>query len=253
MDTPIIEVADLWFARNGQTVLKNVNLRIYPGDFLAVLGPNGGGKTTLLKLILGLLAPSRGVIRVFGQPPRQAAHHIGYVPQNIHINQSFPVSVMDVVLMGRRGAGRGRFRKTQKDRDIARNALQQLQMWPLRDRRIGDLSGGQLQRVFIARALTTQPRVLFLDEPTASVDAQGQYDLYRLLKDLNRTVTIVVVSHDLMVLSSYVKSVACVNQELLYHAAAEVTGQMLDMAYQCPVDLVAHGLPHRVLSRHEEK
>ena len=120
------------------------------------------------------------------------------------------------------------------------------------DRRIGDLSGGQRQRVFIARALVTEPEVLFLDEPTSSVDTQGQSDLYHLLKELNERVSILVVSHDLMVLSSYVKSVACVNRQLLYHDEAEVTAEMLDMAYHCPIDLVAHGLPHRVLCDHSK-
>ncbi|UCF92693.1 MAG: ABC transporter ATP-binding protein [Desulfobacterales bacterium] len=253
MTTPVIEIQDLWFSFNGHCVLQNVNLKIFPGEFLALIGPNGGGKTTLLKLTLGLLDPDRGRIRVFGVPPRKAAHRIGYAPQNVHINKSFPISVLDVVLMGRLRARKGWTRHAPQDLSAAQKALEQLDMWPFRNRRIGDLSGGQLQRVFIARALVCEPEILFLDEPTASVDTRGQSDLYHLLRQLNETVTIVVVSHDLMVLSSYVKSVACVNRDLLYHDAAEVTGEMLDMAYHCPVDLVAHGAPHRVLCKHDAK
>jgi len=154
--------------------------------------------------------------------------------------------------MGRLRTGRGWARHTRNDHRMAGEALGQLEIWNLRHRRIGDLSGGQLQKAFIARALVTEPEILFLDEPTASVDAKGQADFYGLLKKLNETITIVLASHDVMVLSSYVKSVACVNRDLLYHDAAEVTADMLDMAYACPVDIIAHGLPHRVLPDHEE-
>ena len=249
MEQAIIEINDLWFSFNGQPVLKNINLKICRGDFLALIGPNGGGKTTLLKLMLGLLTPQRGVVRIFGQPPQHAVRRIGYVPQNVHINRNFPISVLDVVLMGRLRKG-SRWRHSPKDRETARRALERFHMWEFHRRHIAALSGGQLQKVFIARALVTEPEILFLDEPTASVDAKGQTDLYNLLKDLNQTVTIVLASHDVMVLSGYVKSVACVNQNLLYHDAAEVTAEMLDMAYHCPVDLIAHGLPHRVLGTH---
>ncbi len=225
---------------------------IYRGQFMALIGPNGGGKTTLLKLMLGLLNPDQGDIRIFGQRPRQAAHRIGYVPQNVRVNRSFPISVLDVVLMGRLGTGKGRWRHSQDNRDMAQKVLERLEIWRIHNRRIGELSGGQLQKVFIARALVTEPEILLLDEPTASVDAKGQTEFYNFLKDLNQSVTIVLASHDVMVLSSYVKSVACVNQELLYHDDAEVTPEMLDMAYHCPVDIIAHGLPHRVLCEHEE-
>jgi len=248
----IIDVSGVWFSFNGQPVLQDVDLKIERGDFLVVIGPNGGGKTTLLKLMLGLLEPSRGAVRVFGRPPRKAAHRIGYVPQNVHINKTFPVSVMDVVLMGRLRTGRGWSGHSRQDRLAARAVLEQLGVWPLNDRRIGDLSGGQLQRVFIARALVSKPEVLFLDEAMASIDAQSRSDFYDVLSELNRTVTIVAVSHDMMILSSHVKSVACVNRDLHYHGAGEITQEMLDAAYRCPVDLVAHGVALRVLCRHED-
>jgi zinc transport system ATP-binding protein len=246
----IIEIRNLSFSFNGSAVLRDVNLQINRGDFLALIGPNGGGKTTLLRLMLGLLEAQRGTIRILGRLPREAAHRIGYVPQYIHVNQHFPISVLDVVLTGRLRTGRGWARHSAADHATAQKTLEKLGMWDYRDRRIGDLSGGQRQRAFIARALVTEPEILFLDEPTSSVDTQGQSDLYHLLKELNERVTILIVSHDLMVLSSYVKSVACVNRQLLYHDAAEVTAEMLDMAYHCPVELVAHGLPHRVFCDH---
>jgi zinc transport system ATP-binding protein len=253
MAEPIIDVNQVWFSFNGQPILQDVDLKVPRGDFLVVIGPNGGGKTTLLKLMLGLLEPTRGIVRVFGQPPRKAAHRIGYVPQNVHINKTFPVSVLDVVLMGRLRSGKGWSRHNRQDRLAAQAALEQLGVWAYRDRRIGELSGGQLQRVFIARALVSAPEVLFLDEAMASIDAQSRGEFYEALTELNRTVTIVAVSHDMMILSSHVKSVACVNRDLHYHDSGEITQEMLDATYRCPVDLVAHGVPHRVLCQHEGK
>jgi len=252
MSQAIIDVRHAWFSFNGQPVLQDVSLTVPAGDFLVVIGPNGGGKTTLLKLMLGLLEPDRGTVRVFDQPPRKAAHRIGYVPQNVHINKHFPVSVLDVVLMGRLRIGKGWSRHTRPDLDAARAALEQMGVWGCRHRRIGELSGGQLQRIFIARALVSGPEVLFLDEAMASIDAQSRGEFYEALTELNRTVTIVAVSHDMMILSSHVKSVACVNRDLHHHESGEITQEMLDAAYRCPVDLVAHGVPHRVLCRHEE-
>jgi zinc transport system ATP-binding protein len=250
---PIIAVKDVWFSFNGQPVLEKANLAVPRGDFLVIIGPNGGGKTTLLKLMLGLLKPNRGTVRIFGEPPEKVAHRIGYVPQNVHVNKTFPVSVMDVVLMGRLRNHQGWSRHTQDDRTAATNALDQMGVLAYRDRRIGELSGGQLQRVFIARALVSGPEVLFLDEAMASIDAQSRGEFYETLAALNRTVTIVAVSHDLMILSSHVKSVACINRELYHHDSGEITQEMMDFAYPCPVDLVAHGLPHRVLSRHDHQ
>jgi len=250
---PIIKVRDVWFSFNGHPVLCGVNLAVPRGDFLVVIGPNGGGKTTLLKLMLGLCQPDRGSVRVFGHPPGRVAHRIGYVPQNVHINKTFPVSVLDVVLMGRLRTGKGWSRYTQQDRIAAKEVLEQMRVWEYRDRRIGELSGGELQRVFIARALVTGPEVLFLDEAMASIDSHMRSEFYDMLRELNRSVTIVAVSHDMMILSSHVKSVACVNRELHYHDSGEITQEMLDMTYHCPVDIVAHGIPHRVLSRHEEE
>ena len=248
----MIEVKDLWFSYNGHTVLKEVDLRIDEKNFTVLIGPNGGGKTTLVKLMLGLLKPDQGTVSIMGKPPREAARRIGYVPQGIGFNKSFPVSVTDVVLMGRLGARKGRSGYSAADRIAVQKSLEQLGMWEYRSRRIGELSGGQRQRVFIARAIVNDPDILFLDEPTASVDSKGQTEFYQLLRELNEQTTILVVSHDLMMISSYVKSVACVNKHLHYHGAAEVTQEMVEM-YCCPVELVAHGtVPHRVLRKHED-
>jgi len=248
---PIIEIKDLCFSFNGHTVLKDVSLTVYRGDFLALIGPNGGGKTTLLKLMLGLFKPDRGVIRVFGKLPREVCHRIGYVPQTIHTNRNFPISVLDVVLMGRLERSKQRAAYSGADRAAVQRVLERLEMWEHRNRPIGELSGGQQQRVFVARALVSEPEVLFLDEPTANVDSQGQSDLYAFLEEINKTVTILVVSHDLQVIARCFKSVACVNQRLFFHDGAEIPEGMLDMAYLCPVDVIAHGVPHRVLPEHK--
>lgn len=254
----IVEIKNVCFAYNGQTVLEGVSLDIRQGDFIAMIGPNGGGKTTLLKLILGLLKPAKGSIRVLGDTTEKASHHIGYVPQDVHINRSFPITAMDIVLMGKLEPERRWTKNSAQDRREALNALKQMEIEPFANRKIGELSGGQRQRVFIARALVSQPKLLLLDEPTASIDAKGQAEFYSLLKTLNKDIPILVVSHDLVAISTYVKSVACVNKRLHYHNQAEITGEMLEEMYPCtdeevcPVELIAHGLPHRVLKHHRD-
>lgn len=252
MPAPVVHVQDVAFSYNGRhLVLENVNLQVQKGEFLAVLGPNGGGKTTLLKLLLGILSPLKGTISVLGATPGHAPRAVGYVPQHINIHTEFPIAVQDVVLLGRLPHRNRRRAFSAADHQAARQALEQVGIWELRNKRIGQLSGGQRQRVFIARALANAPELLFLDEPTASVDREFQTVLYNLLKDLNKTMTIIVVSHDLSVLSSHAKSVACVNRTLYYHDQAEFTQNMLDATYHCPVELVVHGtVPHRVLKEH---
>jgi len=254
----ILEIRNLDFSYNGEAVLKDVNLSVHQKDFIAMIGPNGGGKTTLLKLILGLLAPAKGTVNVDGKPPQEASHCIGYVPQNVNVNHSFPITAMDVVLMGTRDSKKRMSWRSATSRRDALAALERMEMAAHTDKKIGTLSGGQRQRVFIARALVAQPKILLLDEPTASIDTKGQADFYRLLKELNQDITVLVVSHDLLVVSRYVKSVACVNKRLHYHDQAEITGEMLETMYPCtveeacPVELVAHGLPHRVLRDHKD-
>ena len=248
-----IEFENVWFSYEGTVILKDINCTIEQGDFLGVLGPNGGGKTTLLKLMLGILKPDRGLIRILGQEPHDASHRVGYVPQNMDFNLDFPISVMDVTLMGRLTRSRIGRGYSREDRDKVRKVLEKVGMWDYRHKTIGKLSEGQRQRVFIARSLATDPEILFLDEPTSSIDPEFQTDLYDFLKQLNKEVTIVVITHDIGVVSRHMKSIACVNKNFIYHAEGQITQEMIEMAYQCPVDLIAHGLPHRVLPSHKER
>jgi zinc transport system ATP-binding protein len=258
MENSIVQIQNVWFAYNGKTVLQDVCLNIQQGDFIAMIGPNGGGKTTLLKLMLGLLRPDQGSIKVLGGQTEKASHHIGYVPQDVHINRSFPITAIDVVLMGKLRPDKRWALSSAQDRREALDALERMEIADCANSKIDALSGGQRQRVFIARALVAQPKILLLDEPTASIDARGQVEFYRLLKVLNKDITILVVSHDLVAISTHVKSVACVNKRLHYHNQAEITGEMLEEMYPCvdeevcPVELVAHGLPHRVLKHHQD-
>ena len=258
MGTPIVEIKNVAFAYNGEMVLRDVSLDIRQGDFIAMIGPNGGGKTTLLKLILGLLKPERGSIRVLGKSTGKSSHHIGYMPQDVNTNRSFPITALDVVQMGLLAPKKRLAKSAAHDRREALDVLSRMGMAAYANSKIGELSGGQRQRIFIARALVTHPQVLLLDEPTASIDTKGQAEFYKLLKELNKEITIVVVSHDLLVISTYVKSVACVNKHLHYHNQAEITEDMLETMYPCtdedvcPVELIAHGLPHRVLKHHND-
>lgn len=231
--------------------LENVTFRLHPLDFVSVIGPNGGGKTTFLKVLLGLLTPHEGTVRVLGKDPARSRQEIGYVPQQVTIDKQFPISVWDVTLMGRLGKRSWPKKYSAEDRELAADALHKVKLYDLRERQIGKLSGGQQQRVLIARALVTQPKLLLLDEPTASVDSEIKQDIYDLLVKLNDTLTIVMVSHDIGVVSSYTKTIACLNRTLVYHDEKDITAEMLATAYQCPVDLIAHGVPHRVLAAHQ--
>jgi zinc transport system ATP-binding protein len=236
---PIVEIHDLSFEYSGQEVLRDINLTIHRGDFVSVIGPNGGGKTTLVKLILGLISPTRGTVLIDGQPPGAHSTVVGYVPQHINHNLNFPASVMDVVLMGKYNPGRRMFfGNKRQDRREALEALDRLGMAAHSRRKITALSGGQRQRVLIARALVTNPELLVLDEPTASLDTKGQTDFFNLLKELNADLTILVVSHDLLVVSSYAKSIACVNKRLHYHQAVGTTGELMEAYHSCSVEEV---------------
>ncbi|MCP4682586.1 MAG: ABC transporter ATP-binding protein [Desulfobacterales bacterium] len=252
MNPPAIEIKNVWFSYEAPPVLENVSLTLGQGDFLGIIGPNGGGKTTLLKLLLGILRPKKGTIKVLGKAPRDAKHRVGYVPQNTDLNITFPISALEIALMGTLYRSRIGTRYSRKDRVKIEEILKKVGMWDFRHMPVGKLSGGQRQRVFVARALATDPEILFLDEPTAGADPEFETNLYDLLRELNKNVTIVVITHDVGVISRNVKSVACLNRALMFHEHGEITAEMLDMAYQCPVDLIAHGIPHRVLPVHGE-
>ncbi len=217
----IIEVEGVSFAYNEDLVLENVSLNIHKGDYLGVIGPNGGGKTTLIKIMLGLLSPSKGIIKMFGQDIHDFKEwsRIGYVPQKvINFDVNFPATVFEVVAMGRYGK-RGLFKSlTKEDKKIINESLRQVEMYEFKDRIIGDLSGGQQQRVFIARSLAGQPEVIFLDEPMAGVDVMAQDQFYQLLKKLNRELelTLVFISHDIEAVVNEVTEIAFVNRSLSY-------------------------------------
>ena len=250
MTTPAIEIQDLSLAFRGAPVLENINLTLDEGDFLGLIGPNGAGKTVFLKIILGILKPDSGTVKILGGTPEEARGRIGYVPQYARFDADFPITVLDVVLMGR--LGRSHLFKffTAEDRELALSALKRVEMESFATRQIGKLSGGQLQRVLIARALAANPKILLLDEPTASLDTNIGKHVYELLSELSSSMTIILVSHDIGVISSHVKTIGCLNRRLHYHNSREITGAMLEEVYGCPVDLIAHGHSHRVLSDH---
>lgn len=246
----IVKLDDVWVHYHGSAALEGINLSIKDSDFLGIIGPNGGGKTTLLKVILGLVKPSRGKITIYEDALEKKRKSIGYVSQLNLFDRSFPISVWDVVLMGRLGKA-GLFKRYSKeDKKIATDALETVEMLDYKEKQIGELSGGQQQRAFIARALSTKPKLLLLDEPTASVDTCMQTELYELLKMLKQKMAIVLVSHDLSAVSVYVDKIACLNRQLVYHNSKEISAEELEATYRCPVDFIAHGVPHRVLKEH---
>lgn len=248
----IITVRYLWAGYEHEPVLEDIDLTVYERDFIGLIGPNGGGKSTLIKVLLGLLRPQRGEVRIYGMLPRYARRHIGYVPQIAQFDRDFPVNIWEVAQMGRLDRRRLLRRRTSEDDDIVAEALRSVEMLDQRHRPIGDLSGGQRQRVYIARALAAQPRIMLLDEPMASVDPQMRVDIYELLRKLNEDqgMTLIVISHDIGSISSYVKTVGCLNHRLFYHGERQITPEMVQAAYHCPVDLIAHGVPHRVFQHH---
>ena len=250
-DKEVVKLEGVWVQYNGVPILEGINLAIEQDDFLGIIGPNGGGKTTLLKIILGLISPSRGKVSVLGKPPEKSRSKIGYVPQHNLFDRDFPISVGDVVLMGRYGKS-GLFRRySSEDRRATQDALQTVGMLDYKERQMGKLSGGELQRIFIARALVAEPKLLLLDEPTASVDPAMQTEFYELLEKLKRQMAIVLVSHDISANSIYVDKLACLNRQLHYHGSKEITAEILEATYKCPVQMIAHGLvPHRVLKEH---
>ncbi|UFH60314.1 metal ABC transporter ATP-binding protein [Sulfurovum mangrovi] len=213
----VIDVTNVSFSYEKELILEEINLSVQKEDFLAIIGPNGGGKSTLLKVILGILNPKKGTVKVLGKEPSKNLSHIGYVPQNTNVNTDFPIKVIEVVMMGHVGGKRPLFGYGKEEISCAMGALAQVGMEAYADQKIGSLSGGQRQRVMIARALCAHPSILILDEPTASIDVAGQRDIYELLKLLAKSVTIIVVSHDISVILEYANKVAHINKTLSYH------------------------------------
>lgn len=243
-EAPVIEVRDVSFSYGDSAVLDRASLSVRPREFVAIVGPNGGGKSTLLKLILGLLKPARGEVRLLGGEPVLARRRVGYMPQFAQLDPRFPVTVMDVVLMGRLHGGLqfGPYRAA--DRRVARQALRDVGLDDCRARPIHALSGGQRQRTLIARALACEPEILMLDEPTASLDMQVEEQLYALLQELNRRLTVLIVSHDVGFVSQFVQRVVCVNRTVQAHVTSAVTGEVIRQLYGHDVRMVHHGHEH---------
>jgi zinc transport system ATP-binding protein len=243
MMTPAIEIEAVSFRYDGPIVLDGVNLAVEQGEFLGIVGPNGGGKTTLLKLALGLIEPAQGRIRVLGRTPHEARRAIGYVPQFASFRRDFPISVEETVLLGRLGLAPMIGCYTKADRAAAESALAQTEMLGHRKRAIAALSGGELQRVLIARALASDPKILLLDEPTANIDLRVESEIFDLLKRINARATVVVVTHDIGFISRYVTRVACLNRTLVCHTTSEITGEVIAELYGRPVRMVRHTPP----------
>jgi len=237
---PVISLKNVSFLYRDIPVLEDVSLNIEKRDFLAVVGPNAGGKTTLLKIMLGLLKPMRGEVRIFGDPPLRARSRMGYMPQYARLDPLFPVNVLDVVLMGRLGVSIKPGRYGRSDRRAAEEALRKLELTGVTYSAFSALSGGQRQRVLIARALASSPELLLLDEPTANVDTVVETEFYEILKRLNDEMTIVLVTHDLGFVSRYVKHVACVNRRVVVHPTHEITGEVINKVYGRDVRMVRH-------------
>jgi len=248
--TSAVEIKDLSVKYDSTIVLENVSLSVPQGEFLGIIGPNGGGKTTLLKSILGLVIPQSGTIEIFGSALTKNFHLIGYVPQYSLYDADYPISVLDVVLTGRLNKRKMLSRYSSEDRENALHSLEMVGMTDFRNRIAGELSGGEKQRVLIARALAKKPKILLLDEPTASIDAASGKNFYSILQSLNEQMTIILVSHDIGAVSQNVKKIACLNKNLVFHDSKELTHEMIEEAYHCPVDLIAHGVAHRVLDKH---
>ena len=238
--TPIIELDNVDFGYvPGELTLEQVTLTVNPGESGCIVGPNGGGKSTLLKLFLGLIQPTRGKVRLFGVSPEQGRRRVGYMPQYHLLDRVFPITVFEVVLTGRMNSWFP-FWYTGADRAAARRALEEIGMAQLADRSFSSLSGGQRQRVLIARALACEPELLLLDEPTANIDPGAEEQFYGLLEELRRRMTVLTVSHDLGFVNREVDSVICVNRRVVKHRAADFSAETADAVYHHHVSLIQH-------------
>jgi zinc transport system ATP-binding protein len=250
MTEKILSIESVSAGYDDEIVLRDVNLEVYKNDFIGVIGPNGGGKTTLLKTILGLLEPVKGRINFYQNGKKVNQILIGYLPQMNQIDKKFPITVIDVVLSGLMSKESlfSRYGKEQKLK--AYETLDKMGIHELKKKPIGELSGGQLQRVFLSRAIISSPALLMLDEPSTYVDSKFENDFYEILNELNKEMAIMIVSHDLGTITWYVKTIACVNRSLHYHPSNIITEQQL-ASYNCPIQIITHGdVPHTVLKKH---
>jgi len=244
--TKLFELKSIKAGYENNLVLNDVNLTVKENDFIGVIGPNGGGKTTLLKIILGTLKSLSGSIITHKEDLQ-----LGYLPQFNHIDKKFPISVREVVLSGLMSEKKLFSRYNSSDKKRAEVLLDQMGVLHLKNKNIGNLSGGQMQRVFLCRAIIADPDILILDEPDTYVDSQFEEELYGILDSLNNHMAIIIVSHDVGTICSHVKSIACVNGSLCYHDSNIISQEQLKH-YNCPIDLITHGeVPHRVLKKHD--
>ena len=247
MDHPVIQIRDVEAAYQGNVVLTNVSLSVKEHDFIGIIGPNGGGKTTLLKVLMGLMKPVRGTIE-YGIDRSE----IGYLPQGNQLDDRFPITVREVVASGLSKGLMISKRLSHSDREQLEKVFDQVGIGSLTSRPIGELSGGELQRTMLARAIVSSPKLLVLDEPDTHVDNRFELELYNILKELNQAITILLVSHDIGIISPYIKTIACVNRDLHYHTSNEISEEQLKV-YNCPIEMVTHGtVPHRVVQEHND-
>jgi zinc transport system ATP-binding protein len=240
MSNVVIDIDNVSFNYDAIPVLENISLKINEDEFIGIIGPNASGKSTLLKLVLGLLEPDKGTIKKYNHKCQHNRNHIGYVPQHVNFPRDFPVTVEEVVLMGH-VTSTSKFCRFNKDEiSSAVKAMQALEIENIAKRQIGSLSGGQLQRVLIARALVCQPNILILDEPTSNVDMRIEEDIFGLLKNYSDHMTIIVVSHDIAFISGYVDRVACLNRTLVCHDTESISGKMIEELYDAPVKMIHH-------------
>lgn len=234
-------------------VLNNINLDIFRNDFLGIIGPNGGGKTTLLKTMMGLIKPQSGFIRFHKNGIITDKINIGYLPQINQIDKKFPISVYDVILSGLTIKRHTLSSYSKEQKQKVKEVAEHMGLQDLLSRPIGALSGGQLQRALLGRAIVDSPDLLVLDEPNSYVDKRFETSFYKLLEEINTDTAIILVSHDVGTVISMVKNIACVNEGLHYHSGANITTDWLEKTYSsCPIEIVGHGeFPHRVLDKHE--
>ncbi|HNZ69891.1 MAG TPA: ATP-binding cassette domain-containing protein [Prolixibacteraceae bacterium] len=248
MEKPLIHINHVTFSWDVEPVLEDVDLKIYDRDFIGIIGPNGGGKTTLVKIIMGLIQPLKGKVYFREDLPR-LKRPIGYLPQVKTLDKQFPITVIDVVRSGSL-MRHNPFSSASEEKERALELLGEMGIGHLRKRAAGELSGGQMQRVFLCRALISDPRVLILDEPGTFVDNRFEGEFFERLKALNEKMAILLVSHDVGTITSFVKTIACVNRKLHYHHSAVLTPEDLK-AYNCPIQVISHGdIPHTILEKH---
>lgn len=247
----ILSLQGISAAYDHKMVLHDVDLDVCNRDFLGIIGPNGGGKTTLIKIILGLMKPSSGSIRYFWEGAQVSGLHMGYLPQYSTIDKKFPISVEEVVFSGLRSGKSliGGFSDEQKEK--VQQILFRMGLDGLGKRHISQLSGGQLQRALLGRAIVSDPQLVILDEPSTYIDKQFEARLYELLVEINKECAIILVSHDIGTVLQNVKSIACVNETLDYHPDTGITNEWLEKNFHCPIEILGHGtIAHRVLGKH---